>query len=93
MNCLICRTEFTNNEIIRDHYISEYLVDATNDVFRELFTPDIVEKSCHICGLEFDTCRMKKNRTFLLHYNQAGGSRLIQHPINIVQYQKICTLQ
>ena len=64
MNCLICRTEFTNVEIIRDHYILEYLVDATNDVFRELFAPDIAEKSCHICGLQFDTCRMKKITCF-----------------------------
>lgn len=63
-------------QFLRGCYISEHLVDDNNDTFRDLFSPDTNSKRCHICELEFGKCKMKKNHTFLLYYNQSGGSRM-----------------
>lgn len=88
MNCLIYKTKFMSVEFLTGHYISEHSVDGKN-VFKELFIPDKNSKRCHICEIEFDNCRMKKNHMFLLHYYQVGGMRLNQLPINIIHHPPI----
>ena len=84
MHCFICKNKFMSVKFLRGHGISEHLVDGSNDWFRDLFSPNTNSKICHIHELELDNCRMKKNHTFLLHFNQSGGSRMNQLPINIL---------
>lgn len=88
MNCLLCKAQFMSVESLRGHYILEHSVDDNNETFRDMFSPNTNSKRCHICELEFDSCRMKNNLTLLLHYNQSG-KRINQLPINILHQRPI----
>ena len=75
-----------SDETVRSHYIWQHLVNENNSYFQELFLPDTNLKRCDICLMNFKNLKMQKNHMFLLHYNQAGGSRTNQHlPVNLLR--------
>ena len=84
MRCLICNATFSD-DVLKSHYLDHHSINENNYFFRELFSPDNVSKRCDECKLEFKSCRLKKNHNFLLHYNQVGGSRNQQLPINVLR--------
>ena len=65
---------FLSDDVLRNHCFWQHLVDENDYSFKDLFSPDINYKSCDICMIDFNNSRMRKNHTFLLHYNQMGGN-------------------
>ena len=57
--------------------------------FKDLFTPDTIEKMCRIYNETFKSSRSKKNHMFLFHYGkhrQKGGNRGTSTlPINVLK--------
>ena len=73
MRCLLCSSNFMTDESLRTHYITQDSVNENDYFFKDLFLPDSILKSCHICMMEFKNCRVKKTHIF---FNQSGGSRM-----------------
>ena len=85
MKCLICDATFSDNGVLKSHYVWHHSMNENNYFFRELFSPDNLSKRCDECKLEFENCGLKKNHNFLLHYNQVGGRSNQQLPINVLR--------
>ena len=86
MKCLICSLDFMSDETFKMHYICHHSINENKYFFRELFSPDNNSKRCDDCGVEFKSCRLKKNHNCLLHYNQFEGSRMNQQlQINVLR--------
>ena len=86
MKYLLCNLNFLSDETLKNHCIWQHLVSEDNCCFKDLFTLDTNTKNCDICGIHFKSAKTRKNRMFLLHYNQMGGKRRNQQlPINILK--------
>ena len=68
--------------MLKSEYQYYHSINQNNYYSRELFSPDM-SKTCDECELEFINYMLKKNHDFLFHYNQTGGSRKQQLPINV----------
>ena len=69
--------------MLKSEYQYYHSINQNNYYSRELFSPDNMSKTCEECELEFINYMLKKNHDFLFHYNQTGGSRKQQLPINV----------
>ena len=84
----MCNVTF-NDKVLRTNYIYYHSINENNYFLKELFSPDNASKRSDGCRLGFKNCRLKKNRNFLFHYNQTGGSRYQQIPIIILRHGPI----
>ena len=90
MKCLLCSLHFLRESVLKRHYINYHLISEEDVYFKELFTPDTLEKTCHICHSDFQNARSKKKDMFLYHYGsgrQVGGRNPRNNglPINILR--------
>ena len=76
MRCLICTNNF-NHTVLKLHYQYYHSINKHSYFFQELFLPDNAFKRCNECKIEF--------KNFLFHYEQTGGSRNQQLPLNILR--------
>ena len=86
MKCLLCKYVSTqNDEELLNHYIYFHNINENNYYFKELLSLDSnshYPKYCDKCKRAISTCRVKKNHSFLKHYQQIDGF-LNNRPINI----------
>ena len=75
-----------SDETLKMHYIWHHSINENDYFFRELFSPNNNSKRSDECKMEFKNCRLKKNRNFLLPYNQVASSRMNrQLPVNVLR--------
>ena len=83
MNCLLCKYLSTQiDEKLSNYYIYFHQINENNYYFKELFSLDthnFYSKYCDNCKKIFNSCRPKKNLSFLQHHQQAGGSANAQN--------------
>ena len=63
LECLLCSIQSASVQLLKRHYISYHQVDENDYCFKELFSPDTIEKN--FCGETFKSCRVKKNHVSL----------------------------
>ena len=83
--CLLCSIQCVEVSTLKGHYISHHRINEEDFCFKELFSPDTIEKTCNFCGETFRSCRVKKNHMFLYHYGTQIGSQRNTKPINILK--------
>ena len=66
MECLLCSLKFLKVDIAKKHYVDYQAVNEKDPHFLGLFKPDTIEKTCKICHVKFDTCRLKKKAYFFV---------------------------
>ena len=88
MECLLCSSNFENQEDLLNHYISYHNVDENNCFFQKLF--QIKNKSLlkrFVRCNEFLTTEKRKSiHNFLRHYEEGKSIPFEGKPIDIVSY-------
>ena len=88
MKCLLCSSNFENQEDLLNHYISYHNVDENNWFFQKLF--QIKNKSllkhCVRCNEFLTTEKHKTIHNFLKHYEEGKSIPFEDKPIDIVSY-------
>ena len=63
---------------IKKHYVNYHFINDQDIFFKDLFTPDTIDKTCRICNETFKSSRSKEKHVFLFHYRkhqQISGNR------------------
>ena len=90
MKCLLCSLHFIKEQVLKKHYVVYHFINDEDIYFKDLFLPDILDKTCRICNVIFKSPRSKKKHMFLFHYGkdkQIGGNRSQRTstlPINVL---------
>ena len=88
MECLLCSSNFKNQEDLLNHYISYHNVDENNCFFQKLF--QIKNKSllkhCVRCNEFLTTEKQKSIHNFLKHYEEGKSILFEDKPVDIVNY-------
>ena len=85
-----CRNEIRES-VLKRHYIDYHFINDQDIFFKDLFTPDTIDKMCQFCNETFKSSRSKKKHMFLFHYGkhqQIGGNRGLRTstlPINVLK--------
>ena len=89
MKCLLCSLHCIQEKILKKHYVDYHFINDQDIFFKDLFTPDTIEKTCRICNETFKSSRSKKKHMFLFHYGkhrQIGRNRGTSTlPINVLK--------
>ena len=92
MKCLLCSLHCIQEKILKKH-VNYHFINDQDIFFKDLFTPDTIEKTCRICDETFKSSRSKKKHMFLFHYGkhrQIGGNRGTSTlPINVLKRRPI----
>ena len=88
MKCLLCSSNFENQEDLLNHYISYHNVDENNWFFQKLF--QVKNKSllrqCVRCNEFLTTEKRKSIRNFLKHYEESKSIPFEDKSNDIVSY-------
>ena len=88
MKCLLCFSNFENQEELFNHYISYHNIDENNWFFQNLF--QVKNKSllrqCVRCNEFLTTEKHKSIHNFLKHYEEGKGIPFEDKPTDIVSY-------
>ena len=88
MKCLLCSSNFENQEDLLNHYISYHNVDENNWFFQKLFQikNKSLLKQCLRCSEFLTTEKHKSIPNFLKHYEEGKGVPFEDKPIDIVRF-------
>ena len=78
MKCLLCSLQFIREQVLKKHYVDYHFINDEDIYFKDLFSPNTIDKTCRICNVVFKSPRNKKKRMFLFHYGkhrQIRGNR------------------
>ena len=88
MKCLLCSSNFENQEDLLNHYISYHNVDENNWFFQKLFQikNKSLSKHCVRCNEFLTTEKHKSIQNFLKHYEERKSIPFEVKPVDIVSY-------
>ena len=64
MKYLLCHINFLSEDVLKNHYIWQHLVNEYDVYFNDLFKPDTNYKGCDIRQIDFGNSRMRKKTCF-----------------------------
>ena len=89
MKCLLCSLHCIRENVLKKYYVDYHFINDQDILFKDLFTPDTIEKTCRICNETFKSSRSKEKHMFLFHYGkhrQIGANRGTSTlPINVLK--------
>ena len=88
MKCLLCSSNFENQEDLLNHYISYHNVDENNWFFQKSFQikNKSLSKHCVRCNEFLTTEKHKSIQNFLKHYEEGKSIPFEVKPVDIVSY-------
>ena len=74
MKCLLCSLHFIQKGVLKKHYVDYHFINDQDIFFKDLFTPDTIDKTCRFCKETFKSSRSKKTHvSFSLRKTSADG--------------------
>lgn len=90
MKSLLYSLHFLRENILKKHYLNHHFINEEDVHFKDLFTPDTIDKTYRICRSTFNNARSKKKHMFLFHYGTkqhigSSGSGTSKLPLDILR--------
>ena len=83
MKCLCCEQIFTDQSLLKDHYLTSHNVDENNHFFKKLFTRDAAFslRKCFRCSYICTNRGDEKDHNFIPHYRLGGKQPAEDKPL------------
>ena len=88
MKCLLCSSQFKDQNALLDHYLSYHNIDENNWFFQKLFQTKnkVLLKNCVRCSEFLTTEKPKATHEFLEHYKEGNNILFEEKPFDVSKF-------